>query len=234
MSICPSNDIHSVYLDNELPAEFIAEYENHINNCPACQAELKKLKALKKIFADDAKNSTPDSHYVDESFNRLMVKMSYSKHTRKVSRKPEVSFKSISYVAMAAAAVIAFAFIVPLRVTNAKKATAAAASVAALSSMPSMSTVPGPVTSVSTYGSRANNVSLNSGRSVVISGNIDGAVLPPQNRREYKTDVEMFRPDFEEPATISIKITIPGIENGHIPQNLTLPENIPVNVVFGY
>ena len=33
MSFCPSKDIHSVYLDNELPEVYKAEYEAHIAVC---------------------------------------------------------------------------------------------------------------------------------------------------------------------------------------------------------
>ena len=53
MSICPNKDLHSVYLDNELPESYKAEYEKHVADCPKCQAELKKLKAVRNLFADD-------------------------------------------------------------------------------------------------------------------------------------------------------------------------------------
>lgn len=239
MSLCPNNDLHSVYLDGELPEQFKAEYENHVNNCPACQSELKKLSALRSVFASDAKTVTPDSHYLDESFARLQIKMSYSKNT--VHHKPSNNIKNFSYVAMAAAAAVAFAFIVPLRI-NAGKNSASGANTA-VASVPSFSSMPA-------YGTSVNNVSLNSGRSVVISGNIEGAVIPSvssdvssnvsMNNNTYSghhhnprsrygsmiADVEMFRPDFGEPASISIKVTFPGMGAGPIPSDLPLPENV--------
>lgn len=224
MSLCPSNDLHSVYLDNELPQEFLAGYEDHVNNCPECKAKLEQLKAVRGLLSVDAKQITPDEHYLDQSYSRLMVKMSYVKNVRK--ERKEFSPKSFSYVAMAAAAVIAFAFIVPVRM-NASKTAAAGTTVASIPYTPS-----------------ANNVALNSGRSVVISGNIDGAVVPQRFEPEYRhhhhdnhfhdnhfhengfTNVEMLRPNFEDSATFSIKITIPGVGSGLISADMPLPENV--------
>lgn len=228
MSLCPSNDLHSVYLDNELPQEFVAGYEDHINNCPECKAKLEKLKAVRGMFTVDSKEITPDEHFLDESFDRLTIKMSYAKNVRQPRK--EFSVKSFSYVAMAAAAVIAFAFIVPVRMNSVK----GAAPETTVASIP--------------YASGANNVSLNSGRSVVISGNIDGAVLPqrfdPEHRHHHHdgrfyendfmqerksdliTNVEMLRPNFEDSATFSIKITIPGVGSGLISADMPLPEGV--------
>ena len=43
MSFCPSKDIHSVYLDGELPENYKAEYELHISHCEKCRKELEQL-----------------------------------------------------------------------------------------------------------------------------------------------------------------------------------------------
>lgn len=228
MSFCPNNDLHSVYVDGELPEQFRAEYEAHVKSCPACQAELNKISALHKVFAADVKAVTPDAHYIDDSFARLQIKMSYSKNA--VRHNNTFSFKNVTYVAMAAAAAVAFAFIVPLRIGAGKSPVAGSNPAVAVSSVPA-------------YGTSVNNVSLNSGRSVVISGNIEGAVLPSvrntsnpyaaQNSHSAMVrpesmiaDVEMFRPDFGEPARISIKVTFPGMGAGPIPPDLPLPENV--------
>lgn len=234
MSLCPSNDLHSVYLDGELPEQFKTEYEKHINSCPQCQQELSKLRALRNAFIQDCKEITPDEHFLDESFSRLQIKMGYSKTTS--HHKPEMRPGSFKYFAMAAAAVVAVAFIVPLRL-NSGKQNLAAASQSAMASIPA-------------YTATANNVSLNSGRSVVISGNIDGTVFPSDYNRGYGhdhhnhdhgyrngygtsnvqyqkdmiRDVEMFRPDFNDEKTISIKISIPGMGDGPIPSDFPLPE----------
>ena len=56
MSFCPSKDIHSIYLDNELPEIYKAEYEAHLKVCKACQKELDKLKAVHQLFDADSKS----------------------------------------------------------------------------------------------------------------------------------------------------------------------------------
>jgi hypothetical protein len=44
MSFCPTKDIHSIYLDNEMPEIYKAEYESHVATCKKCQQELNKIK----------------------------------------------------------------------------------------------------------------------------------------------------------------------------------------------
>ena len=54
MSFCPSKDIHSVYLDGELPENYKAEYELHISHCEKCRKELEQLKAIHAMFKIDS------------------------------------------------------------------------------------------------------------------------------------------------------------------------------------
>ena len=91
----------------------------------------------------------------------------------------------------------------------------------------------------------ANNVSFDSGKSTVISGNIDSTVLKSGKSvmaRNVSTssnaaqkapisfvgnnEVELLRPEFE---TISIKITLPGIDS--VP--VTTEVQLPMDVVSG-
>ena len=46
MFTCPEDDIHSIYLDNELPPNFVAEYEAHVASCPKCKAKNEKFKKI--------------------------------------------------------------------------------------------------------------------------------------------------------------------------------------------
>ena len=50
MSTCPEKDLHSIYLDGELPEEFLKEYENHVAGCEKCKAELEKLRKVSVPF----------------------------------------------------------------------------------------------------------------------------------------------------------------------------------------
>lgn len=239
MSFCPSKDIHSVYLDNELPEIYKAEYEAHVNSCAKCKAELEKLKALHEVLQHDSKNITPDSHFIDESYDRLMVKLSYSKNT---GRKSENKFnlKNIGYVASAAAAAAVFALVVPMRAgtkTQASVSSATAATIAAINA----NSIVGNVTQ-SPYVGTANNVSFGSGNSMVISGNINESVLNSSNHGQKRNQaeiqntnakpgeimkgIEVFRPKIDENETISIKITLPGMNSQPVTAEIQLPAEV--------
>lgn len=227
MSFCPTKDIHSIYLDNEMPEIYKAEYESHVATCKKCQQELNKLKVLHTLLSSDADVVTPDSHYAEQSFERLQLKMRYSNSTKKSNNQNKFQIK-YAVSAMAAAAI--FALIIPVRFlnNNVQKTNAIA-------------------TNISSAVPLANNVSFNGGRSRVISGNIHESIIPSaykgdaslvRNVSNYPNsvekqlikDVDVFRPAFSEEKTISIRITIPGI--GQVP--VTAEVKLPVNVSSGY
>lgn len=227
MSFCPTKDIHSVYLDNELPEIYKAEYELHLKNCPACQKELEKLKSLRDMISADSEAITPDSHYMDQSFERLQIKMAYSKNAGQAKKTSNINYK---YIASAAAAAAVFALIVPIRL----KTSTPGANPNAMTVASNVNTVV-PVTSASNSAVIANNVSFDSGRSVLVSGNIHETVLSSESKRKEQTgftrnvkEVEVFRPELEDEA-ISIRITVPGV--GEIP--VVTEINVPRGVISG-
>ena len=245
MSFCPSKDIHSVYLDGELPENYKAEYELHISHCEKCRKELEQLKALRSLFKADSDSLNLDSHFMDESFQRLQIKMAYSRNVGKVSQKS--SFKVISYVAsgVAAAAVLALVLPLGLKTSDSKSGEASTGTVAStVINSPLIQSVHAgvgassvPITAVSGGGktTSASNVSFDSGRSVLVSGNIQGIVLSSENKRKAVSsftknvnDVDVLRPDFQDEA-INIKITVPGM--GDFP--VTTEINLPVEFVSG-
>ena len=233
MSFCPTKDIHSVYLDGELPENYKAEYELHIEHCEKCRKELEQLKAVRSIFKADADSLNLDQHFMDESFQRLQIKMAYSKNIGKVPEKSP--FKIISYVASGVAAAAVLALVIPLGLKSNKAASTSTVITSPLiQSVSSVSAV--PITAVSTNAATsANNVGYDSGRSVVVSGNIQDVVLSSEKQRRNKTSfaknvngVDVLRPDFQDEA-ISIKITVPGM--GDFP--VTTEINVPMEVVSG-
>ena len=246
MSFCPSKDIHSVYLDGELPENYKAEYELHISHCEKCRKELEQLKAVSALFKADSDSLNLDSHFMDESFQRLQIKMAYSRNVGKVPQKSP--FKVISYVASGVAAAAVLALVLPLgfkgseaKVDGGVGAVSTVASTVINSPLiHSVGTGLGvssvPVSSVSTkVNASANNVSFDSGRSVVVSGNIKDVVLSSENKRKAVpsftknvNDVDVLRPDFQDEA-INIKITVPGM--GDFP--VTTEINLPVEFVSG-
>ena len=238
MSFCPSKDIHSVYLDGELPENYKAEYELHISHCEKCRKELDQLKAVRAMFKADSDSLNLDSHFMDESFQRLQIKMAYSKNIGKVPQKSP--FKVISYVASGVAAAAVLALVLPLGLKGNQTAESAAVASASntissplIQSVASASSV--PITAVSTSGNTGNKVGYDSGRSVVVSGNIQDVVLSSENKRKTVStfaknvsDVDVLRPDFQDEA-ISIKITVPGM--GDFP--VTTEINLPMELVSG-
>ncbi len=119
MFTCPNKDIHSLYLDGELPETYVAEYEAHIASCEKCRKEQAKVKKLRSLFATDSKAISMSKADMDKSFERLQARMSYSAITRKpltFERRPQGILKDI-IIGAAAAAVIAI--ILPLRTQSA-------------------------------------------------------------------------------------------------------------------
>lgn len=243
MSFCPSKDIHSVYLDGELPENYKAEYELHISHCEKCRKELEQLKAVSALFKADSDSLNLDSHFMDESFQRLQIKMAYSRNIGKVPQKSP--FKVISYVASGIAAAAVLALVLPLgfKSSEVKAGSENTATVAStVINSPLIHSVGNgvgssvPITTVSTGGKASgNNVSFDSGRSVVVSGNIKDVVLSSENKRKAVpsftknvNDVDVLRPDFQDEA-INIKITVPGM--GDFP--VTTEINLPVEFVSG-
>lgn len=220
MSFCPSKDIHSVYLDGELPENYKAEYELHISHCEKCRKELESLKAVRALFKADSDSIKLDDKFMDESFQRLQIKMAYSRNIGKVPEKSP--FKVISYVASGVAAAAVLALVLPLGLKSNK----ASSEASTVSAVPLIKTV---------SSNTVNNVSYDSGRSVAISGNIQDVVLSSEKQRKNSSsftknvsDVDVLRPDFQDEA-ISIKITVPGM--GDFP--VTTEINVPMELVSG-
>ena len=245
MSFCPNKDIHSVYLDGELPENYKAEYELHISQCEKCRKELEQLKALHSMFKADSDSLSLDSKFMDESFQRLQIKMAYSRNIGKVPQKSP--FKIISYAASGVAAAAIMALILPLGFKSSGNKTETAAPAAVASNMinsPLMQSVNKavstassvPITAVSANGrGAANNVAFDSGRSVVVSGNIHDVVLSSENQRKSTaslaknvSDADVLKPEFQDEA-INIKITVPGM--GDFP--MTTEINVPMELVSG-
>ncbi len=229
MSFCPSKDIHSVYLDGELPENYKAEYELHISHCEKCRKELEQLKALHSLFQADSDSLKLDEHFMDESFQRLQIKMAYSRNVGKVPQKSP--FKVISYVASGVAAAAVLALIIPAGLKSNKTNSTTVSPI--IQSVSSVSSV--PITAVSTNAnSVANNVGYDSGRSVVVSGNIKDVVLSSEKQRKNNSfvknanDVDVLRPDLQDEA-INIKITVPGM--GDFP--VTTEINLPMELISG-
>lgn len=114
MSTCPEKDIHSIYLDAELPAAYIKEYEEHIKNCPECTKKLAALQKVRAAFEQDGKAIEPTAQQVQKGFECLSAQLSYTK----VVKDNALAFKPSSFLrpfAAGIAAALLVAFILPIR-----------------------------------------------------------------------------------------------------------------------
>lgn len=225
MSFCLSKDIHSIYLDKELPENYKLEYEEHVKNCPECQKELNKLKLIHDALKSDSDSIKLDDDFLEKSYERLQIKMAYKNNVTKARRTGNVN---INYGLTAVAAAALFALVIPVTLNSNKKNSVTTQP--ALASVSSVSQI-----SNSTSAIAANNVSINSGRNVLVSGNmLDTVIRPEAGIDNGKTlvkkakDVEVLRPELED-ETISIRISVPGL--GEIP--VVTEINLPMGAISG-
>lgn len=225
MSFCLSKDIHSIYLDKELPENYKLEYEEHVKNCPECQKELNKLKLIHDALKSDSDSIKLDDDFLEKSYERLQIKMAYKNNVTNARRTSNVNIK---YGLTAVAAAALFALVIPVTLNSNKKNSVTTQP--ALASVSSVSQI-----SNSTSAIAANNVSINSGRNVLVSGNmLDTVIRPEAGIDNGKTlvkkakDVEVLRPELED-ETISIRISVPGL--GEIP--VVTEINLPMGAISG-
>lgn len=114
MSGCPDKDLHSIYIDGEFPVQYLEEYKAHVDSCPACTEELRKLRKISDLLKADSSQIKLDDAFLEESFKRLETKLKYTKNTGVNSRaKSSVIYSDITRWAVsfvAAAAVFAVIF----------------------------------------------------------------------------------------------------------------------------
>ena len=223
MSTCPTKEIHSLYLDNELPQKHKEEYEAHIASCEKCRAELEKLRAVGDLFKADAASVSPDKAFMDASYERLMLKMKYSKNAGH-TRYSKTNLRSWKIIVPAAAAVAILALAIPLKLATGR------ASVKTMSATSSIySQVPSQVTEhLSSVAFGADNA-FASNRAFGLTQ--DSLVTNVSNKggaaSKLIKDVEVFRPNFDaEQKTISIRITIPGNDDVPVTTEIEVPLDV--------
>ncbi|MDE6067486.1 MAG: zf-HC2 domain-containing protein, partial [Treponemataceae bacterium] len=126
MFTCPEKDIHSIYLDGELPEKFARDYEAHIVSCEKCRAELEKLRAMRKIFTKDSSSLNLNDDFMEKSFERLQSRMRFKKIVSQGEEKSFVVSMRRTFIPMAAAAAAVFAILLPQKMNSAQDANIAA------------------------------------------------------------------------------------------------------------
>lgn len=194
MSSCPTDDIHSIYLDNELPPVYMQQYEQHLKICPKCEAKLNALKKNHLVLQSDSQNIHLDGIFLDTSFERLQTKLHYSKNTD-LKTKKNVPFTNYIIPFALAAAVFA-AVIFPVQFTE---------KAGQKSENPQNFAKITPI-------ERPQNTPLSS-QNVVINGNLYNDLAQNVNMAPSSNlkDVEVFRPNFNSENNITIQIKVPDI-----------------------
>lgn len=126
MFTCPENDIHSIYLDGELPEKFARDYEAHIVSCEKCRAELEKLRATREILAKDSSSLNLSDDFMEKSFERLQSRMRFKKIVSQSEPKRFIVPMRHTFIPMAAAAAAVFAIMLPQKTDSAQNANMAA------------------------------------------------------------------------------------------------------------
>lgn len=224
MSICPSSDIHSVYLDGELPEAYRADYEAHVKGCVKCSAELAKLRSVREFFQKDAASIATDN--LDKSWERLNARLSYSKVTKFSASPSNLSRRSFATAAGIAAALV-IGVMLPLRSAGDSAAPQTVATITPISRNTSVALSknnvvingsieqPGDFASFAHANARAASVETYAGPFIQNVSEQTGAEV-------RLNDVDVFRPNFDEGQAITIRINIQGMMSAPLSANINL------------
>ena len=130
MSTCSERELISVYLDDELPPAYKADFEKHLELCKECAQEYKNQKNLHELLQADSQSLAFSDEDLKESFKNLQIKMRF-RQTTQVNTSEEKAFNTVfkRYIPAIAAAAV-FALILPLRIMGNKKTAEPIASIA--------------------------------------------------------------------------------------------------------
>lgn len=230
MSTCPEKDLHSIYLDGELPEEFLREYETHLAGCEKCRLELEKLKELSSVFREEALSIKLDQNYLDQSFARLQTKMRYKKNSDDCEKlyplRPYVRWMS----GFAAAAAVFAVVFTPLSLRFGSRGQKELTAIARTDIKPiqeSKVVVDGNLENFKISAALSSDKKLEAGgegnndlKEMTVSPSFNqnqkvvSATSLASNFYENFQDIDVFRPDFKKsPASVSIEF----------PYNYTIP-----------
>lgn len=123
MSTSLEKDLHSVYIDGEMPESFISQYESIVQADSGEKSRLEKMQKIHSLLQEDSSEKTVSDQFIEESFARLQTKMRYAKNVE--FAEPPKSFVSpfIKYASSFAAAAAVFAVVfIPLHYNSLSKA----------------------------------------------------------------------------------------------------------------
>lgn len=221
MSTCPEQDMHSVYLDGELPQKYALDYESHLTNCQKCRDEYAKLNKLSSLLKEDASSNELSSQELEDSFSRLQTKLRYQQHIRQ--SQPVNVHRFTWVIPSVAAAALAFALILPNKGVSAPtQVTERPISISASALAGGLSVAP----SVNTNQTRF----IREPAIIVeepIGHHIKSISLTPE---EALSTMDIFRPSFSKDKKISLKMSLSDLESLPINGEISLPVQMYITI----
>ena len=118
-----NKDLHSVYIDGEMPENFISQYESIIEKNSTEKSRLEKMQVLHSLFQEDSAAKTVSDDFVNASFERLQTKLHYAKNTSLAQESKTFIKPFVKYASSFAAAAAVFALIfIPVHTNSLKNA----------------------------------------------------------------------------------------------------------------
>ncbi|MBQ9207520.1 MAG: hypothetical protein IJ158_12535 [Treponema sp.] len=133
MSTSLEKDLHSVYIDGEMPESFVSQYESLVSANEKEKSALSKMQKLHDLLKEDASEKTVSSDFMEESFARLQTKMRYAQNVSFAGEQKSFITPFVKYASSFAAAAAVFALVfIPVHynsLSNAKETAIAAISI---------------------------------------------------------------------------------------------------------
>ena len=232
MFTCPEKDIHSIYVDGELPDEYRIKYESHVKSCAKCQTELDKIKKIHSLLHKDSDSLLWNENHLDSSYARLQSRLSFRKVTA-FAQEDKPRFNIVKFAVPAAAAAAVFALVIPLRIHNKASEVQPAEEITPIVAKASVSEQPIADSSILVNGNLSseslekmaehNDLKQQKAPSETISSYNDiltstvhylGSASNVANRqimrvRKALASIDVLQPEFEDSQNAQISITIP-------------------------
>ena len=133
MSTSLEKDLHSVYIDGEMPESFVSQYESLVSSNAKEKEALEKMQVLHSLLQEDSAEKTVSDSFMEESFARLQTKMRYAQNVSFAGEQKSFITPFVKYASSFAAAASVFALVfIPVHynsLSNAKETAVAAISI---------------------------------------------------------------------------------------------------------